>query len=312
MRSRLMTLPPAASVMPSMRPSTWSGTPQIMRLRRLAQPLGPALAHQVEVAADAAGGDDRRPAPSARSRRRPLRELARRARPRSAPGSRRARRRPRPPWWCSSLTRWRKRSDTSPCFAPSRTRRDERRDDAGPRAPGDVEARHRVAVLGGQVAAALGPADDRETSARPWHAARRASRRPRRRHRPRPSLRGQWSSCAIEAGRAHPVLQREVVGVADAHAPLLGASRRRTGRRTTRTPARPATARPPGRAGSPCAPASISSAVGDEPGEPAADDDGIRVHPAPPQLSRLLMSSCARDLVGPQAAASRRRRSRLP
>src|SRR3989304_4354474 len=42
----------------------------------------------------------------------------------------------------------------------------ERRDQAGSGAPGDVEARHRIAVAGGQIAAALGPADDRE----PAHA----------------------------------------------------------------------------------------------------------------------------------------------
>src|ERR1700678_4723015 len=37
----------------------------------------------------------------------------------------------------------------------------ERRDHAGTGAPGDVEARDRVAVAGGEVAAALGPADVR-------------------------------------------------------------------------------------------------------------------------------------------------------
>src|SRR5215207_10940690 len=39
---------------------------------------------------------------------------------------------------------------------------DKRLEEAGPSAPGDVEARHRVAVAGGVPAAALGPADDRE------------------------------------------------------------------------------------------------------------------------------------------------------
>ena len=38
----------------------------------------------------------------------------------------------------------------------------ERLDHARPGAPGDMEARHRVAVSGRQIAAALGPADDRE------------------------------------------------------------------------------------------------------------------------------------------------------
>src|SRR6202165_3963479 len=40
----------------------------------------------------------------------------------------------------------------------------ERLDDAGPGAPGDVKPRHRIAVAHGIVAAALGPADDREDS----------------------------------------------------------------------------------------------------------------------------------------------------
>ena len=44
----------------------------------------------------------------------------------------------------------------------SRTRRSNGSTTPGPGAPGDVEARHRVAVAVGAVAAALGPADDRE------------------------------------------------------------------------------------------------------------------------------------------------------
>ena len=98
---------------------------------------------------------------------------------------------------------------------------DERRDQRRAGAPGDVEARHRVAVAGGGVAAALGPADDREPSqahlVQPGAllaggegdvglgpAARPVVLRP------------------VEAGGAHPVLQRQVVAVADAQAALLG------------------------------------------------------------------------------------------
>ena len=46
--------------MPSIRPSTWAGTPADHALGRLAEPLGPVRAHEVVVAADAAGGDDHR------------------------------------------------------------------------------------------------------------------------------------------------------------------------------------------------------------------------------------------------------------
>ena len=63
----------------------------------------------------------------------------------------------------SSSTRWRKR-ERRPARAPaaSRTRRTNGSTTPGPGAPGDVEARHRVAVPDRAVAAALGPADHRE------------------------------------------------------------------------------------------------------------------------------------------------------
>ena len=44
--------------MPSIRPSTWAGTPLIMCSGGLPEALRPALAHEVVVAADAAAGDD--------------------------------------------------------------------------------------------------------------------------------------------------------------------------------------------------------------------------------------------------------------
>src|SRR6201992_3310788 len=83
MRSRLISRAPAASVMPIIRPSTCSGTPEIMCfgaspsrfgqfcrasavvghaedhvLRRLAQPLRPVLPDQIVIAADPAGRHD--------------------------------------------------------------------------------------------------------------------------------------------------------------------------------------------------------------------------------------------------------------
>ena len=89
---------------------------------------------------------------------------------------------------------------TSPRFGALAHARHERLDDAGPGAPGDVEARHRVAVLGGEVAAALGPADDGEPAQAPARAARRASRPPRRRRRPRPSA----AASGPPRGRSRP------------------------------------------------------------------------------------------------------------
>ena len=46
--------------MPIMRPSTCSGTPEIMCFGGVAEPLRPVLPHQIVIAADAAGGDDHR------------------------------------------------------------------------------------------------------------------------------------------------------------------------------------------------------------------------------------------------------------
>src|SRR5215470_14546037 len=98
----------------------------------------------------------------------------------------------------------------------------ERLDNAGARAPGHMEAGHRVAVLAGRIAAALGPADD----GKPAHASG---------SQPGALLAGCEADVgcrplarpmillAVEAGRSQPVLQREVVGIANAHAPLFGA-----------------------------------------------------------------------------------------
>ena len=221
MRSRLMMVPPAASVMPSMRPSTWSGTPHSMRSGGSPSRLGqlcrtsstlPPMPPEVTITACAL---------STNSPTTP-RELGA---PRSTEvGSSMSPRTPSttPALLVSSLTRWRKHSVTSPCGDALAHAAHERRDDAGACAPGDVEARHRVAVLGRRVAAALGPADDRE----PAHASGLQPRpllAGRERHVGlRPALRPVILG-AIEARRAHPVLQRQVVRVADAQAPLLGA-----------------------------------------------------------------------------------------
>ena len=97
----------------------------------------------------------------------------------------------------------------------------ERLDHARPGAPGDVKARHRIAVPGREISAALGPADDRENlqalRAQPGALLARREIDVGLGPAARPVI-----LVAVEAGRAEPVLQREVAAVAHAHAALLG------------------------------------------------------------------------------------------
>src|ERR1700733_10553831 len=98
----------------------------------------------------------------------------------------------------------------------------ERFDHAGAGAPTDMKPRHRIAVAHGVVAAALGPADDRE-HAMPHRAQPAAFLACRERHIGfGPALRPQIL-VAIKPARAHPVLQREVKTVLDAEPALFGA-----------------------------------------------------------------------------------------
>ena len=190
------------------------------RRRRLAEALRPLRAHEVVVAADAAGGHD-----DGRSLEAELADDVTVAR-------------------CSAVGGIRSQDgavhsddgavlDDEPVDAMTVTDADEpggltglhavgeRRHDAGAGAPGDVEAGDRVAGTDGAVAAALGPADDGE----PAHA-----------HLVQPGalLAGGEVEVglgpaaaplvlfAVEAGRAEPVLGGEVAGVLDAHAALFG------------------------------------------------------------------------------------------
>ena len=103
----------------------------------------------------------------------------------------------------------------------------EGRDHAWPGAPGDVEAGHRVAVPVGQVAAALGPADQREPAhpqrVQPGPLLRRGEVDVRLGPPVRPVvLAGGVIDPAVEAGAAEPVLPGQLAGVLDAQAPLLG------------------------------------------------------------------------------------------
>src|SRR6476469_8667551 len=85
----------------------------------------------------------------------------------------------------------------------------ERLDDAGPGAPGDMKARHRIAVAHRVIAAALGPADHRKHTmphrAQPVALLTGRERDVSLRPAPRPVV-----LVAIETCGAHPVLQREL------------------------------------------------------------------------------------------------------
>src|SRR5262245_58216797 len=85
----------------------------------------------------------------------------------------------------------------------------ERLDDAGPGAPGDVKARHRIAVTHRIIAAALGPADDRKQAmahrAQPVALFAGGESDVSFGPAPRPMV-----FVAIEACRSHPVLQRKL------------------------------------------------------------------------------------------------------
>ena len=101
---------------------------------------------------------------------------------------------------------------------PAREDVDERR----ARPPGDVEARHRVAVAACVVTASLGPSDD-------WEGLQPAFPQPAALFPrgevdvgvcplPRPVVLGP-----VEARGAEPILQRQLMAVMDAQPPLLGA-----------------------------------------------------------------------------------------
>ena len=116
-----MTLPPAVSVMPSMRPSTWSGTPQIMRLGGSPSRFGQLLRTRSWLPPMPPDVTTMACALSAKSPT-TTRELAC---PRSTVlGSRTSPCTPSmtPAVVVKPLTRWRKRRETSPRFSPSRTR----------------------------------------------------------------------------------------------------------------------------------------------------------------------------------------------
>ena len=189
----------------------------------------------------------------------------------------------------------------------------ERRDDRRPRAPGDVEARHRVAVLGRQIAAALGPADDREPAHAPRVQPGRASRRRRRRRRPPPTC-----AASDPPSRSKPAVPIQSCSARSWLSRMR--MRRCSGESTNISPPNDQNACPP----SDCSPSwssritrlpGVDQLAGrDQPGQPAADDDHIRVHaflsrPLPAGVCGL---SSRRSRPARAASRGRARASRPP
>ena len=144
----------------------------------------------------------------------------------------------------------------------------ERRDHARPGAPDDVEAGHGVAVPGGGVAAALGPADHREEAdallLEPGALLPRGELQVRLGPLARPVVLGavERRRCRASPAGPAPASRARAAGAAPG-------SRSGTGRRRTTRPGRRTTPRAPARAGSPACPASASSAVATRPARPA-------------------------------------------
>src|SRR5262245_9317999 len=128
-------------------------------LRRISKPLRPAPTHEIEVAADAARGND----DGLRLEHEAADHGARTGRPAIDLGG------------FQDIAFYAidhacgRRETVDTMAQPQRDKAqlftlaqavDEWHDNARTRAPGHMEARHRVAMLGGRIAAALGPADD--------------------------------------------------------------------------------------------------------------------------------------------------------
>ena len=253
--------------------------------RRLAQALRPMAPHQLVIAADAARrDDDRLRAQRERSSEAPRARLpafrivgfehvALHAVDRAGgPGERR-----------DAMA---EAERDEPALLGRAHAAQERREHARPGAPGDVEARHRVAVAGRKITAALGPADHGEDlqalliQPRTLFAGREVDIGLGPAARPKILV-------AVEAGRAEPVLPGKIAAVADAHAALLRrVDEEQSAERPERLPAErglaflieddhpPACIRKLGR--------------GHEAREPRADHDGVRVHVVPQRWRRML------------------------
>ena len=216
-----MMLAPAASLIASIRPSTWSGTPQIMffgaspsragQFLRTSSWLAP-IPPEVTITAWASSSNS--PTVS-RPARLPARDGARLEHVAGDPGDGAAGDRQLVDLVAEAQL------DQAALLGLAHAAH-ERLDHPRPGAPGDVEARDGVPVAGGQVAAALGPADVR-------HEAHALGVQPRALlaggevdvglgPAARPLVLG-----TVEPGRAEPVLPGQLARVVDPHPALLGA-----------------------------------------------------------------------------------------
>ena len=125
----------------------------------------------------------------------------------------------------SSSTRCRNAAVALPCTHCLAHPARERFDEGGAGAPGDVEARDRVAVPGSGVAASFGPADDREEPhaplAQPCPLLPRGEVHVGLGPSPRPQIRRVRAVEAVKACAALPVLPGQVDGILDADPALL-------------------------------------------------------------------------------------------
>ena len=201
------------------------------------------------------------------------------ARPRSIPSA--ASRAPRtpvttPPDLTRSSTRCRNPKVTSPCLGGRTDAALEGSDHTGTGPPGQVEARHRVAVTVRASVTALGPADHREDPqalvVQPLTLLTGRERDVGLGPPARPVV-----ALPVELRAAHPVLQGELVGVLDAHPPLLRAvDEEQSAERPERLPA-DALLRLLVQQQHPLA--RVGELGGcDEAREPGADDDDVCIH----------------------------------
>ena len=218
--------------------------------RRIAEALArPVLAHEVEIAADAARGDDDGAGMELEIADEAaagllaaldgggLEQRARDARD-TAVGADEARR---------LMAELQRDAPLADMFAHAAH---EGFEHARPGAPGDMEARHGIAVAMRHGRRRARPSRRRETSACPADAARSASRRRKNRHRPAPPC----AASSPPAGRTAPSPSSPAARARGCHGCACAAARgcrRRTDRRATRRPARRASSRPPGRAPAP-------------------------------------------------------------
>src|SRR4029078_4341595 len=199
--------------------------------RRFAKALRPVLPNQIVISADAAGGDDHR----LRAKREFADDPARAAlaafdgcwfENRAADALDRA------IGDCERIAARPKPESQPAAVLPLARAPLERLDDAGPGAPGDVKARHRIAGPHRIIAAAFGPADHGKDAVA--HRAQPVALFSGRERDIglRPALRPKIL-IAVEARGADPVLQRQRVAVLDAEPALFGAiHKKKAGERT--------------------------------------------------------------------------------